>query len=67
MLLVNDLSLLPRGLRIATMISIAVIAFSIYDVVGRTAYSMFMQLSLLTIFAIVEVAALVTLRFRRAA
>jgi hypothetical protein len=34
---------------------------------GRSAYTLFMQLSLITVFMVIEVAALITLRFRRAA
>jgi hypothetical protein len=67
MLLVNDLPSLPRGLRVATVAAIAIVAFSIYDVMGRDAYSMFMRMSIVTVCAIVEVAALVALRLRRAA
>lgn len=67
MLLVNDLSSLPRGLRVATVVAIAVIALSIYDLMGRAAYATFMALSLITVFVVIEVAALVALRFRRAA
>ena len=67
MLLVNDLPSLPRGLRIATVASIAVVALSIFDVMGRAAYSTFMRLSIVTVCVLVEVAALITLRFRRAA
>jgi hypothetical protein len=67
MLLINDLRSLPRGLRIATMISIAIVGLSIFDVIGRSAYSLFMRLSLITVFVVIEVAALVVLRFRRAA
>jgi hypothetical protein len=67
MLLVNYLPSLPRGLRLATIVSIAVIGLSIFDLMGRTAYSLFMRLSLITVFVVIEVAALVTLRFRRAA
>jgi hypothetical protein len=67
MLLVNDLSSLPRGLRVATVVAIAGIALSIYDLMGRAAYATFMALSLITVFVVIEVAALVALRFRRAA
>jgi hypothetical protein len=67
MLLVNDLAALPRGLRVATVVAIAAVALSIFDVMGRSAYSLFMSLSLITVFVLIEVAALITLRFRRAA
>jgi glycosyl transferase family 87 len=67
MLLIDDLPALPRGLRIATIVAIAVVALSIYDLMGRSAYSAFMRMSLVTVCILVEVAALITLRFRRAA
>ena len=67
MLLLDRLDSLPRGLRYATGAAIAIVAFGIYDLLGRDAYAVFMQLSIVTICAIVEAAALVTLRFRRAA
>ena len=67
MLLLDTLTLLPRGLRYATGAAIALVAFAIYDLVGRDIYAVFMQLSIVTICAVIETAALVTLRFRRAA
>ena len=67
MLLVNYLPALPQGMRTMAVIAIVAIAFSIFDLIGRTAYTTFMRLSLITIFALIEVAAVVTLRFRRAA
>jgi hypothetical protein len=67
MLLVNELPSLPRGLRVATILAIAAVALSIFDLMGRTAYALFMGLSLITVFVVIEVAALITLRFRRAA
>jgi hypothetical protein len=67
MLLIDDLPSLPRELRYLTVASIAVIALSVYDLMGRDAYAAFMRLSLVTVLALVQYAALVTLRFRRAA
>jgi hypothetical protein len=67
MLLVNYLPSLPRDLRIATIVAMAVVAFSIFDLMGRSAYAFFMGLSLITVCVVVEVAAVITLRFRRAA
>ena len=67
MLLINDLPALPRGLRAVTIAAIAAIALSIFDLMGREAYATFMRLSLITVFVLIEVAAVVTLRFRRAA
>jgi hypothetical protein len=65
MLLLDNLTCLPRGLRYATGAAIAIVAFAIYDLMGRDAYAAFMQLSIVTICAVIEAAALVTLRFRR--
>ncbi|HTM26138.1 MAG TPA: glycosyltransferase family 87 protein [Vicinamibacterales bacterium] len=66
-LLVDNLPSLPRGLRLLTGAAIATVAFSIYDLMGRDAYSTFMRMSIVTVCALVEVAALATLRLRRAA
>jgi len=67
MLLIDRLGALPRDLKVATVAAIAISALSIYDLMGRQAYATFMALSLITICFLVEVAALVTLRFRRVA
>ena len=67
MLLVNYLPSLPRELRIATIAAIAVVALSVFDLMGRSAYAAFMALSIITVCVLVEVAAVITLRFRRAA
>jgi hypothetical protein len=44
-----------------------VVGLTIFDLVGRDAYATFMQLSIVTICVVIEVAALAMLRFRRAA
>jgi hypothetical protein len=67
MLLIDERASLPREVRYLTMAAIAAIALSIFDLMGREAYATFMRLSLITVFVLVEYAALVTLRFRRAA
>lgn len=67
MLLINDSASLPRSLRLATIAAIAVVGLTIYDLVGRDVYATFMQLSIVTICVVIELAALATLRFRRAA
>jgi hypothetical protein len=67
MLLIDERASLPREMRYLTMAAIAAIALSIFDLMGRDAYATFMRLSLVTVFVLVEYAALVTLRFRRAA
>jgi Glycosyltransferase family 87 len=67
MLLLNDAGALPRGLRIAALVAIAIVALTIYDLVGRDVYAAFMQLSIVTVCVVIEVAALAALRFRRVA
>jgi hypothetical protein len=70
MLLLNysaDPAALPRGVRIAALAAIAVVALTIFDLVGRDAYAMLMRLSVVTVCVLVEVGALAVLRFRRAA
>jgi len=67
MLLINDSAALPSGVRIAAFAAIAVAGLTIFDLVGREAYAMFMQLSIVTVCMLVEAAAIVVLRFKRAA
>jgi len=67
MLLINYLPALPPGLRYATIGAMAAIALSIFDLMGRAAYTTFMQMSFITVFVLVEIAALVALRVRRVA
>jgi hypothetical protein len=43
------------------------VALSIFDLMGREAYARFMQLSVITLLVIVQIAALAALRFRRIA
>jgi hypothetical protein len=67
MLLIDELAALPQGLRYATVAPMAIVALSIFDLMGRAAYSTFMRLSLITVLMLIQYAALVALRFRRAA
>lgn len=67
MLLINDSASLPREVRIAAIAAIAIVGLTIYDLVGRDAYAMFMQLSVVTLCVVIEIVALATLRFRRVA
>jgi hypothetical protein len=67
MLLIDETGSLPRELRYATVAAIAIVALSIFDLMGRETYGAFMRLSAITVLMLVECAALVTLRFRRAA
>lgn len=67
MLLIDQAPALPREFRYVTIAAIAIVALSIFDLMGREAYAAFMQLSVITVLMLVQYAALVTLRFRRAA
>ncbi len=67
MLLVNYHDRLPIALRTITAVAIAVIAFSLYDVLGRAAYRAFMALSIISVCYLVVIAALAAIRLRRIA
>jgi hypothetical protein len=58
---------LPRLLRIAAIAALAAIGFSLYDVMGRKAYGVFMSLSIVSVCYLVVIAALAALRLRRVA
>ena len=63
-LLANYGDRLPAALRYATLAVVLVIGLSLYDVMGRSNYAAFMQLSVLTVCFMVIVVALATLRIR---
>ena len=65
--LVNYDGDLPPALRATTWLALAVIAFSLYDIIGREAYGRFMALSIISVCFLVVVAALTALRWRRVA
>ena len=65
--LANYLDLLPRPMRVLTVIAVSVIAFVVFDLVGRTAYYTFMRLSFISLCFFVVIAALTTLRLRKIA
>ena len=65
-MLISTIPVASRELRYTTIAAIAVAA-SHFDLMGRSAYATFMRLSLITICFLIEAAALITLRFRRAA
>lgn len=58
---------LPPVLRIATGIALAVVAFSLFDIMGRRAYAAFMSLSIVTVCFLVAIAGLYSLRVRAVA
>ena len=65
--IVNYEDRLPGVLRVLTIVAIAVIGLSIYDVMGRATYATFMAWSLVTVCYFVVVAATCALRSRAAA
>jgi hypothetical protein len=65
--LANYLDLLPRPMRVLTVIAVSVVAFVVFDLVGRTAYYTFMRLSFISVCFFVVIAALTTLRLRKIA
>ena len=67
MLLVNHRAQLPGVTRGVVTAALLVIAFSIFDVIGRAAYLQFMRLSIITICYLVVVGGLVVLRWRKIA
>jgi len=65
--LANYLDLLPRPMRMLTIVAVATIAFSLFDIMGRAAYNVFMRLSIISLCFFVVIAALATLRLRKIA
>ena len=65
--LVNFDRRLPNGLRAITWVALAVVGFSLYDVMGRAAYSRFMSWSVISVCFLVVVASLSWLRIGRIA
>lgn len=67
MYLVNYADCLPRPLRTVVIVALLVMAFSIFDLIGRTAYTLVMSWSIITIGFLIVMAALATLRHRQVA
>jgi hypothetical protein len=65
--LVNYEDRLPGGIRAAAGIAVVTAAFSLFDIMGRRAYSAFMALSIVTLCFLVVIGALFALRARRVA
>lgn len=63
--LLNYEDRLPGMLRAVALASLAVVGLSIFDLMGRAAYSMFMSLSIISVCYLAIVAALCTLRITR--
>jgi hypothetical protein len=67
MYLVNYRAELPRVLRVLVVAALLVVGFSIFDVIGRRAYSTVMRWSIIPICYVVQIAGLAALRVRRVA
>lgn len=67
MFLLNGFGDLPAAMRAVSATALILIGFTLYDVMGRAAYSTFMMLSVVTVCFLAIVGALVTLRVRAAA
>jgi hypothetical protein len=65
--LANYLDRLPRPLRAMTVVAGLTIGLSLFDIMGRAAYAAFMGMALISICALVLVAALTTLRLKAVA
>ncbi len=66
-LLVNYDDRLPTGVRALTWTAMLTIGLSLFDLVGRERYAVFMSWSVITICFLVLIGALVSLRARRIA
>jgi arabinofuranan 3-O-arabinosyltransferase len=64
---VNYEERLPRVLRLLTIVALVTIGFSLFDIMGRTAYYAFMRMSFISLCFFVVIAALCTLRLRKIA
>ncbi len=67
MFILNYFGVLSQALRGLAAAALVLIGFTVYDVMGRAAYSKFMMLSIVTVCFIVVTAALVNIRARGAA
>jgi hypothetical protein len=67
MFILNYFAVLSQPLRGAVAAALVLIGFTVYDVMGRAAYSKFMMLSAITVCFLVVVAALANVRTRAAA
>jgi hypothetical protein len=67
MFLVNYGDRLPAAMRYSAAAAVLIVAFSVYDLMGRAAYSRFMAMSVITVCYLVVIAALGGLRAREVA
>jgi hypothetical protein len=66
-LLVNYDDRLPPVARLVTRLALGTIALSLYDIMGRRAYGLFMSLSIITVCYFIVIGSLCVLRHRRIA
>jgi len=67
LVLANTLPALPRGIRVVLWTALGIMAFTIFDLVGRSLYMRLMHLSVLTLVALVLAGGLGFARWRRLA
>ncbi len=67
MMLVNYDDRLPPAARLVTCLALGTIALSLYDIIGRSAYGLFMSLSIITVCYFIVIGSLCVLRQRRIA
>jgi len=65
-LLIARVPAMPVADRWVTLATLAVVAFSLYDVLGRAAYAAFMALSIVTVCYLVLIVLALRLRLRAA-
>jgi hypothetical protein len=58
---------LPSALRLGAWLALVIVAFTLYDVVGKRVYGLFMAWSAVSVCYLVVIAALATLRWRKVA
>jgi hypothetical protein len=66
-LLISRTPGMPRGDRAAFIVTLAVVALSLYDVMGRAAYARFMALALITVCYLVILVVALRVRLRHGA
>jgi Glycosyltransferase family 87 len=67
MLVVNYDRDLPSAVRLGVWLALVIVAFTLYDVVGKRVYGLFMSWSAVSACYLVVIAALATLRWRKVA
>ena len=58
---------LPSVVRLGAWLALGIVAFTLYDVVGKRAYGLFMAASVVSVCYLVVLGAIATLRWRKVA